>query len=71
MNKICQLTLPGGLEIEMLLKNGRLGYTFVHEGQNYGTAVKLTSKKVEDIAAACLMLYTNAQETYNELIKNK
>ncbi len=71
MNVITTLTLPQGFDIDILIKNGKIGYTFQYEGQNYGTAVKPQSRKVSDIATACLLLIVNAQETYKELTKNK
>lgn len=69
MKQITQLSLPGNLEIDLLFENGKLAYTFEHEGQNYGTSIKLPSKKVQDIASACLVLFTNALETHKELQK--
>lgn len=71
MNTVTTLTIPPGFDIDILFKNGKLGYTFKFEGQNYGQAVRIESKKVADIATACLLLITNAQETYKELTKDK
>ena len=70
MDEIKTLTLPQGFDIDILFKNGKIGYTFVWDGQNYGTAIKPQSKKVADIASACLLLLINAGETYKELQKN-
>jgi hypothetical protein len=67
MNKISSVVLPGNLEVDILFKNGKLGYTFLHEGKNYGNAVKLPSKSVTDIASVCLVLFTNAVETKEAL----
>lgn len=61
--------MPQGFDIDILVKNGKIGYTFQYEGQNYGTAIKPQSRKVADVAAACLLLIINAGETYNELTK--
>lgn len=69
MHSISQLTLPDGLEIELLYKNGKLGYSFEHEGKPYGTKITLPSRSVLDIASSCLILFTNAQETFKELQK--
>jgi len=69
VNEITTLTIPPGFDIDILIKNGKIGYTFLYEGNNYGTAVKPKSRKVADIATACLLLITNAQETYKELQK--
>ncbi len=71
MNEVIQLSLPEGFDIDILVKNGKIGYTFQFEGQNYGTAVKPKSKKVADIAAACLLLLINAGEVYKELTNKK
>lgn len=71
MNEVSTLSLPQGFDIDILIKNGKIGYTFQFEGQNYGTAVKPKSKKIADVAAACLLLLINADETYKELNKNK
>lgn len=71
MNTVTTLTLPPGFDVDILFKNGKLGYTFTHEGQNYGTAVRVGSRKTEDVAAACLLLLVNAQEVYKELTKNQ
>lgn len=70
MDEIKTITLPQGFDIDLLYKNGKIGYTFVFNGQNYGTAIKPQSKKVADIAAACLLLLINAAETYAELQKD-
>ena len=70
MNEVATLSLPQGFDIDILFKNGKIGYTFQFNGQNYGTAVKPQSKKVADIAAACLLLIINAGETWQELNKN-
>jgi hypothetical protein len=67
MKRVSQITLPDGLEVDVLFEKGTLAYTFVHNGQNYGNAVKLPSKSVSDIASACLILFTNAIETKKAL----
>ncbi len=71
MDEIKTLTLSQGFDIDVLFKNGKIGYTFVYNGQNYGTAIKPQSKKVADIAAACLLLIVNAEETWKELQKDE
>ncbi len=70
MDEIKTLTLSQGFDIDVLFKNGKIGYTFQFNGQNYGTAIKPESKKVADIAAACLLLIVNAEETWKELQKD-
>lgn len=69
MEAIKTLTLSQGFDIDILFKNGKIGYTFVFNNQNYGTAIKPQSRKVADIAAACFLLIVNAEETYKELTK--
>jgi len=70
MNTVTQLTLSNGLNIDILVKNGKIGYTFEFGGQAYGTAIKPQGRSVADIAAACLLLIVNAEQTYQELTKN-
>ena len=67
MKTVSRLILPEGLEIDLLFDNGKLGYTFVHDEKNYGNAIKLPSRSVNDIASACLILFTNAIETKKAL----
>lgn len=69
MHSVSQITLPNGLEIDLYYKKGQLAYTFDYEGKAYGTKITLPSKGILDIASACLILFTNAQETYQELTK--
>lgn len=70
MDEVSTITLPIGIDADILVKNGKIGYTFQYNGQNYGTALKPKSKKVKDIVDACLLLIINAEETYKELQKN-
>lgn len=69
MKRIASVTLPDGLEIDLLFEKGKLAYTFLHKGNNYGNAVKLPSKSIADIAGASLVLFTNAMETKKALDK--
>jgi len=69
MKRIDQLTLPNGLEIDLLFENGKLAYTFVHNDKTYGNAVKLPSRKVQDIASSCVVLFSNALSTKEMLVK--
>jgi hypothetical protein len=71
MKSICQLTLPGDLDIDLMFDNGKLAYSFTFDGKPYGNAVKIPSKKVVDIASTCLILFANAFETKKELDKTK
>ena len=70
MESVKTLTIPEVGDVDILYKNGKIGYTFQYNGQNYGTAVTPESTDVADIAAACLLLITNAQETFKELERN-
>lgn len=67
MKQISQLILPDDLQIDILFDNGKLAYTFEYRDNTYGNAVKIPSKKVADIATACLILFTNALETKKKL----
>lgn len=69
MHRVSQITLPNGLEIELYFHKGQLAYSFEYNGQSYGTKITLPSKSIIDIASACLVLFTNAEETYKELQK--
>jgi hypothetical protein len=69
MKQISTITLTENLDIDLLFDKGKLAYTFQHEGQNYGNAVKLQSKSVVDIASACMLLFTNAIDTKKALTK--
>lgn len=53
----------------MTNENGKLGYTFERNGKRYGNAVKLTSRKALDVAAAALQLFTNALSTRDAVDK--
>ena len=70
MDEISTIQLPIGIEIDVLMKNGKIGYTFTYDKQNYGTAIRPKSRKVKDIVNACLLLLINAEETYKELQKS-
>lgn len=69
MKQIAEITLPNNLDISLMYDNGKLAYTFDYDGKQYGNATKLPSKKITDIAATCLILFTNALETRKELEK--
>ena len=70
MTEIAKLSLPD-VEIDLLFNKGKLAYNFEHKGKMYGNAVKLPSRKITDIAAACLILFTNAVETKKKLDEEK
>jgi hypothetical protein len=69
MKRVSQFVLPGDLDIDILCEKGKIAYTFLYKGESYGNAVTLPSRKLEDIVAACLVLFTNAIETKKELDK--
>ena len=71
MHKVSQITLPNGVEIELYYQNGQLAYSFDYNEKPYGTKVTLPSRSVLDIATSCLMLFSNAEEIYKELTKEK
>jgi len=60
-----------GEEINLTFNNGTLAYTFEHEGNRYGNAVKVESRKALDIASSAFGLLTNALETIEKLHDNK
>lgn len=70
MDKISTVSLPVGVSADILMKNGKIGYTFEWNGQHYGTAIRPESRKTEDIFNAALLLLINAEETYKELQKD-
>lgn len=57
------------VEINLLFRNGFLGYTFEKDGKFYGQKVELKSKDVQDIASATFLLFQNAVETYEAVEK--
>lgn len=67
MKEIVQLTLPNDLNIDVMYANKSLGYTFMHKDEQYGNAVKLPTRKIPDIVAASLLLFTNALELKKKL----
>lgn len=67
MKRISTITLPGNFDIDLMFDKGKLAYTFQYNNQNYGNAVKIESKKVSDIASACMVLFTNAMDTKSAL----
>lgn len=70
MNKINTFNLQG-FDIDLLFKNGFLGYTFEYEGKHYGNKVKIKSRSVIDITSATFLLIDNALATYKKLNENK
>lgn len=70
MNKISTFTYKDK-DIDMLYQNGNLAYTFEHEGKQYGYKVEVPSKSVIDIASTSFLLFINAVETIEVLLKNE
>lgn len=70
MDEISTITLPIGVDADILVKNGKIGYTFSFNGANYGISIKPKSRKTKDVVDACLLLLINAEETYKELQKH-
>lgn len=70
MDEISTITLPIGVDADILFKNGKIGYSFSWNGESYGISIKPKSRKVKDIVDACLLLLINAEETFKELQKH-
>ena len=66
--KITTITI-GDFDIEITYNNGKLAYTFDHEGRTYGQATQLKKKDVLTIASTVAVLIVNAIETRKELCK--
>lgn len=67
MKKVSVITLPDNLEVNVFYEKGKLAYSFVHNGKDYGNAIKLDKKSVVNIINASLLLFTNAVETRQAL----
>lgn len=58
-----------GMEVNVIAKNGFLGYTFEKDGKTYGNKVKLEKKDVQSIASIAFLLFLNFVETYDAVQK--
>lgn len=50
-----------------MFEKGKLAYSFMFNDKPYGNAIKVPSRKMTDMAASCLILFTNALETFEKL----
>lgn len=66
MKKISQVKFKD-IEINFLLDNGFLGYSFGFEGRNYGVKVPIKTKKQQELVDATAVLIINAIELYEKL----
>ncbi len=66
MDNINTFTIEG-IDIDILYKNGFLGYTFMFNNQPYGQKIRVKSKSVVDITSATFLLIENALATYKKL----
>jgi hypothetical protein len=62
MQKISQFTYKD-TDINLIVRNGMIGYTFERDGKTFGSKVKPEGKSVHDIASAAFLLFTNCAET--------
>ena len=62
MTKISQFSYKGQ-DIDVLYNKGKLSYIFEAKGKRFGNAVKMDSRKIEDIMAATMCLLINYLET--------
>jgi hypothetical protein len=69
MDKISTFTLNGH-DIDMLYNQGKLAYTFEHEGKSYGQKVEVPSRSILDIASATFVLFQSALETLEAVKTN-
>lgn len=58
-----------GTEINVIIKNGFLGYTFEKDGKTYGNKVKLEKRDTQHIASVAFLLVLNLVETYEAVQK--
>lgn len=68
MQRISQFTLLE-TDVNILYRNGQLGYTFEKDGKTFGSKVKLESKSIQDVASATFLLLTNCLETIEAVKK--
>lgn len=57
------------LTVDLTHHKGRLAWAFEYDGQPYGAALEVKSKKVLDIASISAQLILNAIATYEDLKK--
>ena len=62
MNKIHVFNFDD-VEVNLLYRNGYLGYTFEVDGKTFGNKVKLESKSIQDVAATTFLLFQSFIDT--------
>ena len=55
------------IEIDFLEDNDMIAYTFQFEGNNYGSGVKLKSRKRKELVEATALLIINAITSFEQL----
>ena len=68
MNKISTYTFRDQ-EVNLLYRNGKLGYTFEVDGKTFGNKVELPSKSIHDVASAAFLLFTTFSDTLDAVKK--
>lgn len=56
-----------GTTFELTFNNGFLAWGFDYHGKQYGTKVKIPSKKVIDVASVAFELALNAVKSYEDI----
>jgi len=60
--RISEFTLQGQ-DFQVLFDHGQLSYVFEINGNRYGNAVKVDTRKTRDVVDACVCLLNNLIET--------
>jgi hypothetical protein len=58
-----------GLDINILVEPGFVGYAFHYEGNNYGSKLPITTKKKQELLELCFTLCIQAIMSFEELSK--
>ena len=59
-----------GLDINILVEPGFVGYSFHYEGNNYGSKLPIKTKKKQELLELSFTLCIQAIQSYEELCKN-
>lgn len=70
VNNISQFTYKE-VDVNLIFRNGMIGYTFEKDGKTFGQKVKPESKSVHDVMSATFLIVQNFIETLEatQLIK--
>lgn len=60
-----------GIPIDLYYRNGQIAYSFEHNGEHFGSKIKLNSRKVLDIVSATCLLFVNALDSAEAVGKLK